>query len=75
MSMALAMPLVEATVFTGGCAVIHALRRHADRVTMVLAGLTVLLVLLVGIGCTPDSFLTAQAGGLIEETGAVQPID
>ena len=73
--MALALPLAEAALFTAGCAVIHALRRHADGVTVALAGLVVLLVLLVGISSTPEGVLKAQAGDLIEEAGAVPSID
>lgn len=73
MSLVLVVPVAEAALFTAGCAAIHALRRHADGVTLALAGLTVLLVLLVGISCTPEDVLDGPDGGLTQETGTVRP--
>lgn len=74
MSFALVVPVVEAAVFTAGCAAIHALRRHADSVTVALAGLAVLLVLLVGISCTPEAVLDGPDGGPTAETATGRPV-
>lgn len=73
MSLALAIPAVEAAVFTVGCAAIHALRRQADGVTLGLAGVLAILVLLLAIAWTPDLYLAVQADAGIEETAPMQP--
>ena len=36
MSMALSIPAIEAATFTMGCVLIHAQRRHAERITGLL---------------------------------------
>jgi hypothetical protein len=63
MSFAL-VPVAEAALFTFGCLVIHALRRHADVVTATLACLATLLVLMMGIACAPESFAKYQAASI-----------
>lgn len=65
MSFAL-VPVAEATLFTFGCLVIHALRRHADVVTAALACLATLLVLMIGIACAPESFAKYQAASVTD---------
>ncbi|MDP4004014.1 hypothetical protein [Methylobacterium sp. NEAU K] len=60
MSLAL-VPVAEAALFTLGCLVIHALRRHADVVTATLACVATLLVLMIGIACAPESLAAYQA--------------
>lgn len=69
-----ALPVAEAAAFTAGCALIHALRRRADEVTVALAGIVAILVLLLGIACTPEALPTAQGGRVVEETSLVQPV-
>lgn len=73
MSLALALPVTEAVLFTAGCAAIHALRRQADGVTLALVGILALLVLLVAIAATPEAYRAAQTDGLVEATGLIQP--
>ncbi|WP_375454144.1 hypothetical protein [uncultured Methylobacterium sp.] len=68
-----ALPVAEAAAFTAGCALIHALRQRADGVTVALAGIVAILVLLLGIACTPEALPTAQGDGGVEETSLVQP--
>ncbi|MDP4024538.1 hypothetical protein Q8W71_18090 [Methylobacterium sp. NEAU 140] len=65
MSLAL-VPVAEAALFTLGCMAIHALRRHADAVTAMLAGLATLLVLMVGIACAPEPLAKYQAANAID---------
>lgn len=61
MSLALTLPVAEASLFTFGCLLIHALRRHADIVTGALACLLVLVTLLLAVAGTPEPVLRAQA--------------
>ena len=67
MSFAL-VPLAEASLFTLGCVLIHAMRRHADVVTATLACLATLLVLMIGIACAPEPFAKSQAAGMNDFT-------
>ncbi len=69
MSFALTLPVAEASLFTFGCLLIHALRRHADIVTGALACLLVLLTLLLALLKTPEPVLRAHALAL--ENGEV----
>ncbi len=65
MSVAL-VPLAEATLFTLGCVLIHAMRRHADVMTATLACLATLLVLLIGVACAPEPFGKYQAATIAD---------
>lgn len=65
MSVAL-VPLAEATLFTLGCVLIHAMRRHADVMTATLACLATLLVLLIGVACAPEPFDKYQAATIAD---------
>lgn len=60
------VPLAEATLFTLGCILIHALRRHADVVTAALACFATLLVLLIGLAFAPEQVLRYQSASLAE---------
>lgn len=60
------VPVAEAALFTLGCLIIHTLRRHADVVTATLACLATLLVLMIGIACTPDTFAKYQAASVTD---------
>jgi hypothetical protein len=62
------VPVAEAALFTFGCLVIHALRRHADVVTATLACLATLLVLMIGIAYAPESFAQYQAASINDFT-------
>ena len=64
MSFALSLPVAEASFFTLGCLLIHALRRHADLVTGALACLLVLVTLLLAVVGAPEPVLRAHAGAL-----------
>lgn len=65
MSFAL-VPLAEASLFTLGCVLIHALRRQADVVTATLACLATLLVLMIGIACAPEPFTKYEATSIAD---------
>lgn len=65
MSFAL-VPLAEATLFTLGCVLIHAMRRQADVVTAALACLATLLVLMIGIACAPEPFTDYAAASIAD---------
>lgn len=69
MSFALALPVAEASLFTLGCLMIHALRRHADIVTGALACLLVLVTMMLAVAGTPEPVLRAHALAL--ENGEV----
>jgi hypothetical protein len=66
------VPLAEATLFTLGCILIHALRRHADVVTATLACFATLLVLMIGLTFAPEQVLRYQSASLAEY-GFVDP--
>jgi hypothetical protein len=60
------VPVTEAALFTLGCIAIHALRKHADAVTAMLACFVTLLVLMIGIVCAPEPFSRYQTAGLAD---------
>ncbi|WP_336486436.1 hypothetical protein [Methylobacterium nigriterrae] len=60
MAVAIVVPLAEAALFTAGCLVIHAQRRHPDRVTVTLTCVAVLLAFVLGLALTPDSYVRDQ---------------
>ncbi|AWN40290.1 hypothetical protein [Methylobacterium durans] len=53
MAVPLALPVAQAAAFTLGCALIHALRRHHEPVTGVLAGVALILVLALMVASLP----------------------
>lgn len=61
MAVALLVPATAAATFTLGCAVIHAQRRHPERVTRVLIGLTLLVLLCFVVHWTSNEAAIAEA--------------
>jgi flagellar biogenesis protein FliO len=50
MSVALSLPAIEAAAFTMGCALIHAQRRHAERITRLLLALLCVAAMVLALG-------------------------
>lgn len=71
MTLALTLPVAEATLFTAGCLLIHLARRHAETVTAVLACLIMVLVMLIGIASAPDAFVRANSASAIADGGFI----
>jgi len=61
MTIALLVPAVEAAAFTVGCALIHAQRRHTERLTGILTLVALVLVLGIVIMATPVDLLNVAA--------------
>lgn len=61
MAVALLVPATAAASFTLGCAVIHAQRRHPERVTQVLLGVIALLLFAFVIHWTSDEAAIAES--------------
>jgi hypothetical protein len=50
MSVALSLPAIEAAAFTLGCALIHAQRRHAERITGLLMAMLYVAAMGLALG-------------------------
>ena len=50
MSVALSLPAIEAAAFTAGCALIHAQRRHAERITRLLMAMLYVAAMVLALG-------------------------
>ncbi|MGT2477867.1 hypothetical protein ACU4GR_01020 [Methylobacterium oryzae CBMB20] len=69
------VPAAEAAVFTLGCALIHAQRRHAERLTKVLAMVAIIALLTTASLAVPEEELNKAAlGAAMSELGATLPL-
>ncbi|WP_430913128.1 hypothetical protein [Methylobacterium sp. sgz302541] len=75
MPVPLMLPVAEAAVFTAGCLVIHAQRKRANTVTVLLAGLAAVLVVLLGMACLPESYIVQQEQSAIEDIRTGNALD
>ena len=60
MSVTLSLPVIEAAVFTMGCALIHAQRRHAERITRLLMFMLYLVTMVLALGSGLDQHQNAM---------------
>lgn len=67
MTVPLILPVAEAAVFTAGCVVIHAQRRRANTVTILLAAAVAVLVVLLGMAALPERYLVQQEQAAVED--------
>ncbi|WP_026190744.1 hypothetical protein [Methylobacterium sp. WSM2598] len=77
MAAALLLPAAEAAVFTLGCAVIHAQRQRAERLTVILVFGVFALLLLLAVAAAPEkgtlADVVAGVGDLLPLAG--EPVD
>lgn len=69
------VPAAEAAIFTLGCALIHAQRRHAELLTEVLAVVAAIALLLTASLTVPEEELNKTAlATALSEVGALLPL-
>lgn len=75
MPLAPLIPAVEAAVFTLGCALIHAQRRRAERLTDVLVVITAVTLLGIAVLTTPiEELNTVAEAAATADLGASIPL-